>query len=354
MGVDAGPIDPWQIKTLAVDVEWRGADATGIALVDDDGSIVVDKDHEIASKYMATPRVERWLEDNLKPSTRLALVHTRKYTVGSPYQNKNNHPLYAGAGTIIHNGSIHNHGELFNRWKLDRSCDTDSDIIRAIVDDHKRVDLKMMDRLNQMNGGVASAIVHPNSPGKMLLLRSGNPLYIGMCEDKFYFASDKRAIFSAAKPWTKHWGFWAQIHRPEIAFLEMEDDSAWLIGDDGLEAAAEFHPSYNNKVKVNYKVYDGYAERHERLAKEAEPTPAAKTDAKPVGTMVGFTLVSGRPINWRCPNHLCGQISTLRGRHTNARKYPLDRLQCGKCSTNLSGAHAVPDSTMDALNLAKS
>lgn len=334
----ASAIQDWQIKTLAVEIEFRGADATGIALVDDDGSIAIEKDDEIAWKFVSSKSVQDFLRDKLTASTRMALIHTRKFTVGSPFYNKNNHPLSLGQGAIIHNGAVNNHQELFAKYKLTRGADTDSDIIRAIVDDHGQVDMKLIKRYNEMQGGVASVIVHPNSPGKALFLRSGNPLVFGLCDDKLYFASTRSAIFSASKPWTNRWGFWAQVHRPDIAFTEMPDDTAFLVGPEGIEAKESFHPGYGIRFKDDYtsgKVYANYQ----------KPTAAPVVTETP-----RFSSVQGRLRFWRCPNIKCNWVIDLKGsgRFENPKKWPLNRLHCQKCDANLGDAAAVADIIAEA------
>ena len=134
------PIRPWQLKHMATELQHRGHDATGFAIMDVDGRIQVWKDASPAWKAVALQSFEKWLAMALTDRARIALVHTRQYTKGSPNNNENNHPLFADTkqGVVIHNGMVRNDDALFAANKehpaFKRSCVTDSDIFRAVLD----------------------------------------------------------------------------------------------------------------------------------------------------------------------------------------------------------------------------
>jgi hypothetical protein len=328
------PIEDWQIQMLACGLEWRGADATGIALVDADGTVSVVKDDEQAWKFVATDEYASFIKEHLKETTQIVLVHTRKYTVGNPVRNENNHPMYAGSGAVVHNGYISNHEEIFrkNGWK--RQAETDSDAIRAILDNHGRIDTKLIRKMKELTGGVASAMVHPASPGRLLLLRSGNPLEFGSSEDMLYFASDKRSIFQASKPWTKRWKIWMQVHRPDIAFTKMADDSAWLIDihDGGLAVHEEFKLGFTTRRGACYDVHNSnFLNRKKGFARDA----ALETERQNRLTSledVAETTVEPKIV--LCPNPKCSAPLEVE------EGVALDVLRCSACKTSLKNAVA--------------
>ena len=108
------------------------------------------------------------LLNNLEPDTVQVLVHTRAATKGSPRQNVNNHPMYAGSAAVVHNGVISNDDELFKTLKLDRKAETDSDILRAIVDEHG-ITPEGIEVLGKVKGSAAIACLSPDFPNKMLI-----------------------------------------------------------------------------------------------------------------------------------------------------------------------------------------
>src|SRR5947209_787061 len=94
------PIREWQVTMLACSLEYRGNEATGVALMDSHGNIKVFKNNEPAWKFVVAKDFKEWMGENLtNPDSdfardvQVALVHTRKATKGSPFKNDNNHPI---------------------------------------------------------------------------------------------------------------------------------------------------------------------------------------------------------------------------------------------------------------------
>lgn len=76
--------------------------------------------------------VRRFTEAALKVPRRLyhILGHTRKYTLGSPMNQLNNHPIMVGNIIGIHNGGVDNHHRIFSKHKtFNRIGEVDSEAI---------------------------------------------------------------------------------------------------------------------------------------------------------------------------------------------------------------------------------
>src|ERR1700690_900722 len=129
------PITLDEINIMLIDNQRRGNHATGVALQQVDGSIQILKQDEPAWRFVTTDAYHAFMEANLREDTLIALGHTRLATKGPTTNNVNNHPMWAGKTAVIHNGVIHNDDAMFTRLKLERFAETDSDIIRAILDD---------------------------------------------------------------------------------------------------------------------------------------------------------------------------------------------------------------------------
>ena len=331
------PILKHELEALLTSLEYRGNDASGIAIQQRDGKIAILKDDKAAWKFIVDSKWKDFIKEHLTDESETVLLHTRAATKGTPHVNKNNHPLSSGAGCAVHNGMISNDDFLFSDLKLERGAETDSDIIRAIID-KEGITKKAIERLNRLSGTCAAACIHPDFPGRLLLLRSCNPLVFADTGDKIYFASDKRAIYNAAKPWVWRHKILMQIPAPALSFVDLYEDSAWLLDREGLDFHGEFKTL--NGFGRGYLRYDAwskdYHERQKRFAKEAE----SKSDSRKSGKVVNISAADDLlPALVYCPNRECfneDKQPTLIELTLSNRRKKLFELQCARCETNLS------------------
>ncbi len=352
-------IDPWQLRMMVTSLEYRGNDATGVALMMEDGSIRWNKHHQPAWQFIADTDYSDWEKEIDWANVRTAIVHTRKATKGSPYKNVNNHPLVVDPGAaIVHNGMISNDDHLFREMALERGAETDSDIIRAIVQRYG-LNKESIRHLNKLCGSVAAGCIHPDFKQKVLLLRSGSPLILAATKEFVFWASDKRTLHRVSKTWRKLWGLTMYWHAPDLHFLPMPNNSAYLLGPDGLEWHDKFTASnYGDGRGINYRVYEeNYQKRQAEQRAAAEKAeaeknkPAAATGAAShLPVRVGSppacnpTIQSppssgeGLPDIVICPNPACRvHIQILPGQ----KKLPLYALRCDKCDSNLHNKQAI-------------
>lgn len=338
------PIQEWQIGMMANSLSYRGRDATGLALIRDDGEVHILKNHDPAWVFTRTDAYNNFIQEHLTARTRIALIHTRAYTKGSPFKNDNNHPMYAGKGLIIHNGMIHNDDALFKAnedrgWV--RSAETDSDAIRAVLDEVGAVNEKTIEGMNALSGTAAVAAWHPATPTKLLLLKDTNPLMIGCTSDYFAFASDKKALHRCLKPWTKLHNLPMQIHAPDIAFLPMRNESGWIIGPEGFESHGFFQANGVSRFTGNrtYQKRLDWKERHDKLQSEAEQFVSTIRAAKPQGGCGGSSGKTKLPMYVLCPKPECSAHVELEPDQQEMES--LNRLACEACGTNLSLAAEI-------------
>lgn len=248
------------IRMFLTGLEHRGNDATGIAMQKTNGEIFVLKQDVGAWSFCAGDEYKDFIEEHLDDDIIQVLLHTRAATKGSPRENKNNHPMYAGKSAVIHNGVIGNDDELFRTLDLERKADTDSDILRAIIDRDGITD-KTIQHLNKLRGSIALAAIHPEQPGRMLLGRSGSPLTFGSTPDFFAFASEKNVIHRAMRPWIERFKCWFQVQSLDMAFSPCADNTVHIWDNAGQEHHDELKTMYGTYREPIRRVYNGWKDR---------------------------------------------------------------------------------------------
>ena len=250
------PITQDQITILLCANERRGNQSTGLALQDKSGEIFVLKQDEPAWKFVSSQKYGEFLDTHLSDETITFLGHTRLATKGDPNDNANNHPLFIGETAVVHNGCISNDDELFRETHYPRSGQVDSDILRAILDD-KGLTREGVRTLQKVNGSAAIAAISTKYPGKLILARSGSPLVLASTPSQLVWSSEKAAIHAAMRPLQWRFGFPMQPNRTDLAWMTMNNESIYLLGDlhqdeeAGFEKAIEWHESF--KVAQWYK-----------------------------------------------------------------------------------------------------
>lgn len=266
------PITEELLAILLVGNEHRGNDASGIMLQQEDGSIDLFKKDVPGWTLVSEKGYLDWIQEKLTDKTRGAFVHARGASKGNPRDNNNNHPMFAGAAAIIHNGVIRNDDHVFQNLKLERKAETDSDVIRAIVDKFGITE-EACKKFGDMSGSGAICAIHPKYPGKVILARSGNPLVLASNQDFFYFSSEKDTLHKACRPWIQRFGVWFQANKPDVDFSLMSDDSVWIIGLGGLEYHAICKINTGGYKEPWRKTYEEYEERQKKWAGKKIETP---------------------------------------------------------------------------------
>jgi Glutamine amidotransferase domain len=172
--------------------------------------------------------------------------------------------MFKGKVALVHNGGISNHEHLFRELKLERSAETDSDILRAILDE-EGFTKKAIRVMNKCSGPAAIAAINPDMPEYLLLGRSGSPLVCAKYGDLLVWASEKHYIHKAMRPWKDWLNLSFQEQKVEIGFLTMADHTAWLFGPEGLEWHDKFFLCGNSSQVAKYRpTYTNYSERNKK------------------------------------------------------------------------------------------
>jgi len=176
-------------------MEYRGYDSAGVALVSPEGIEL----RRSAGKLI-----------NLENAIRIEPIdgvygvgHTRWATHGRPTEeNAHPHRDCTGKIVVVHNGIIENYLELKHELQGQGhtfKTETDTEIVAHLVEREMRTDgLENAARraLKVMRGMFAIVLVSVDDPEKIVAVRNGPPIVVGLGDNEFFVASDIPAILS--------------------------------------------------------------------------------------------------------------------------------------------------------------
>ena len=176
-------------------MEYRGYDSAGVAVVSPEG---------IALRRSAGKLVNLENAIRTQPVDGLYGVgHTRWATHGRPTEeNAHPHRDCTGKIVVVHNGIIENYLELKHELQSqghEFKTETDTEIVAHLVEREMHGDgLENAVRraLTFMRGMFALVLVSVEDPEKIVAVRNGPPIVIGLGKDEFFVASDIPAILS--------------------------------------------------------------------------------------------------------------------------------------------------------------
>jgi len=91
-----------ELSNLLLNMQHGGRDATGVGFIDED-TLIASKTPGPAT--LAVPKLTPFMNRYVK-RTKVALLHTRLATHGSPESNLNNHPILGDKLMMVHNGVV--------------------------------------------------------------------------------------------------------------------------------------------------------------------------------------------------------------------------------------------------------
>ena len=198
-------------------MEYRGYDSAGVALVGEHGI-------ELRRSAGKLSNLEQTIE-NQPVDGLYGVGHTRWATHGRPTEeNAHPHRDCTGRIVVVHNGIIENYLELkaeLQRQGHEFKTETDTEIVAHLVEREMKTDgLENAVRraLTQMRGMFALVLVSAEDPEKIVAVRNGPPIVVGLGKDEFFVASDIPAILS---------------HTRDVVFLG--DEEMAVITRSGVE-----------------------------------------------------------------------------------------------------------------------
>jgi len=176
-------------------LEYRGYDSAGIAIVSN-GSITLRRSAGKLSNLEHVIAMDPLTGD-------YGIGHTRWATHGRPTEeNAHPHRDCTGRIVVVHNGIIENYLDL--KQELQRQghtfvTETDTEIVAHLVEREMKDDgLENAVRraLMLMRGLFALVLMSADDPEKIVAVRNGPPIVVGLGEGEFFVASDIPAILS--------------------------------------------------------------------------------------------------------------------------------------------------------------
>jgi glucosamine--fructose-6-phosphate aminotransferase (isomerizing) len=192
--IGSKPVVPVLIEGLRK-MEYRGYDSAGVAVVSPEGIALRRSAGKLANLESA---IRSEPVDGL-----YGVGHTRWATHGRPTEeNAHPHRDCTGRIVVVHNGIIENYLELkleLQEQGHEFTTETDTEIVAHLVEREMRDDgLENAVRraLTHMRGMFAIVLVSVDDPDKIVAVRNGPPIVIGLGDDEFFVASDIPAILS--------------------------------------------------------------------------------------------------------------------------------------------------------------
>ena len=194
-----GYIGGKQVLPILIDglrrLEYRGYDSAGVAVVRN-GAI------ELRRSAGKLARLEEALKANPLEGE-YGIGHTRWATHGRPTEeNAHPHRDCTGQIVVVHNGIIENYLDLKRQLLKEGHrfvTETDTEIVAHLVEREMKDDgLENAVRraLLYLRGLFALVLISADDPDKIVTVRNGPPIVVGLGEDEFFVASDIPAVLS--------------------------------------------------------------------------------------------------------------------------------------------------------------
>lgn len=334
---NAPPVQQEQVDLMLVGLQNRGVDATGVALLNinkkGEAIVYVHKDNIPSWDYVGSDGYQNFMKEYFTPETNTILLHTRAASEGfTPMKMENNHPMFKDKVAVVHNGTVSNHSKLFVDMQLERNAETDSDILRAIMDSQGFTKKAIRD-IGRCQGAIACAAIDPTDPTHTLFVRSGSPLVMAKQGDLLIWASERRHIYTACRGQESWLGMeWSKANSG-LSFIQMRDHSAWIFGPDGVEWHDQCQTAFSNWTEPRRHIFEGYCARKAKwLIDESKKNPTVKVKTTVVkASDTGNSAKTKRPI--RIPCKKCNKLNKLPC--DSYQGIDLATVKCGNCETLL-------------------
>lgn len=172
-------------------LEYRGYDSAGLAVLDNESTI---------QRARVQGKVAGLVEASNNIRGGIGIAHTRWATHGEPSE-RNAHPHISSQLAIVHNGIIENYQELkadLQQAGYEFVSDTDTEVVAHLIAKHVQANPTVVDAVKaavkELEGAYALGVIHEAEPDKLITVRSGSPLVIGVGIGEHFIGSDQLAL----------------------------------------------------------------------------------------------------------------------------------------------------------------
>ena len=253
---DIGPILMEGLKRL----EYRGYDSAGLAVLDSDGEI-----QRLRALGKVRMLEEQWQQRPIAGG--VGIAHTRWATHGKPSE-ANAHPhVCENAVAVVHNGIIENHERLRAEQAARDyrfTSETDTEVIAHQIHAHLQPGADLLqavrDAIQELRGAYALGVLATAEPDRLIAVRKGSPLVIGVGIGEYFIASDASALLPVTR---------AFIHLEEGDVADLRRDRLRIYDADGNRVERPIEES-----RLSLDAADRGQYRH-HMQKEIHEQPSA-------------------------------------------------------------------------------
>ncbi len=223
-------------------LEYRGYDSAGLAVVENGKTFMVKSKGKVSS-------LEAKLSDSSSEAT-FGIAHTRWATHGKPSEI-NAHPQFGcnNKVSVVHNGIIENYLEIKEELiekGHEFTSDTDTEVIAHLIEQNFNGDLEraVLKSIEKLDGAFGIAAIHSDVDHKIVVVKRGSPIIIGIGENEYFAASDSTAL----APYTNQMIY---LSDDEMAVLNSTEYYIKNLSNEVLKKKVEFVDSdiYTNDKK---------------------------------------------------------------------------------------------------------
>ncbi len=216
VGAVAGrPILPLLLNGLR-NLEYRGYDSAGVALIESDDLMAVRVVGKVQNLVHALEVADF--------EATLGIAHTRWATHGEPHE-RNAHPHRTARLALVHNGIIENYSVLkagLQQRGVHFHSETDSEVIvqrlQELVSEGLPLSVATQRVLAELQGAFSFVVFDKQQPNQLVAARRGSPLVIGLGLGEHFVASDTYALATVTQ-----------------SFVALEEGDVAVIGRLGVQ-----------------------------------------------------------------------------------------------------------------------
>ncbi|MBA4150921.1 MAG: glutamine--fructose-6-phosphate transaminase (isomerizing) [Acinetobacter sp.] len=226
-------------------LEYRGYDSAGLAVVNNKAIV----------RERQTGKVQA-LADAVHSANvvgQIGIAHTRWATHGAPTQD-NAHPHRSDDVVVVHNGIIENYETLREQLQAEGfvfQSQTDTEVVPHLIQSELRQGGDYIDAVRRavakLHGAFALGIIRASEPDRIIAVRQGSPLVVGLGIGENFLASDQLALL----PVTNRF-----IYLEEGDFIELKREQVTIWDKHGQlvkRAATELDAKLHASDKGSYK-----------------------------------------------------------------------------------------------------
>jgi glucosamine--fructose-6-phosphate aminotransferase (isomerizing) len=173
-------------------LEYRGYDSAGLA--------VIDNAHIVRERRTGKVRELASAVEAAHVNGHIGIAHTRWATHGAPTE-ENAHPHVSSSVAVVHNGIIENYETLRTELRAQGYVfvsQTDTEVVAHLV--HRELQhtpdllLAVKSAVRYLEGAYALGIIHASDANRLIAVRKGSPLVVGLGIGENFIGSDQLAL----------------------------------------------------------------------------------------------------------------------------------------------------------------